>query len=84
MPLMIEDLVSRYNLFAFHQQSHADSVLWNGRVFRTVNCFRILSVHIPACPTKFLSTLNLDENTALNTMTIELELPPDRFKIYCE
>ena len=77
MPQMIEDLANHFNQLAIHQ-SHADSVLQNSRAF----C--ILLVHIPACPTKLNLTLNIDQDRALNTMAIELELPPDWFKIYCE
>ena len=67
-----------FNMFAIHQYSYADYVLQNSRAF----C--ILSMHIPAFPTKLNSTLNIDQDRALSTIAIELELVSDWFRIYCE
>ena len=68
-----EDLANHLNLFTIHQLFHADFVSQSSKAF----C--ILSVHIPACPTKFNVTLTVDQDRALSTMAIELKLPPDWF-----
>ena len=47
-----------FDLFAFFQLSHAASLLQNSRDF----C--ILSGHIPVGPTKFNSTLRIDQDRA--------------------
>ena len=67
-----------FDLFAFRQWSHAVSLLQNSRASR------ILSKHIPVCPTKFNSTLEICQDRAFSTMLFEHELPSDWFKIYCE